>query len=242
LLVKKYKVGYVPGGFDLFHIGHLNLLRRSKEHCEYLIAGVVTDELLISYKHKKPCIPFEERFAIVEAIKYVDEVVKVDFVNTDKITAWHMYHYDCHFCGDDHINDLAEIQRKLKELGADMMFFEYTKANNSTNIRKAIADDIFFDKTLELNKNKNIVAFGAGAIFDAFMKKYGETFKPAFIVDNDPKKWGTFRCGAAVQKPESLLAVPKDNLFVIVCSVYYRQITAQLQNMGIFDYHVYSEN
>ena len=68
-------IGYTTGVFDMFHIGHLNILRRAKEKCDYLIVGVSTDELVQSYKHKVPIIPFEQRCAIVKAIRYVDEVV-----------------------------------------------------------------------------------------------------------------------------------------------------------------------
>ncbi|GAG12687.1 unnamed protein product, partial [marine sediment metagenome] len=71
---KKFKIGYTTGVFDLFHIGHLNILKRSKELCEFLIVGVSTDELVKSYKHKSPAIAYNERVAIVEAIRYVDKV------------------------------------------------------------------------------------------------------------------------------------------------------------------------
>jgi len=239
--MKKYKVGYVPGAFDLFHIGHLNLLRRSKEHCEYLIAGVVTDEVYMSYKHKKPCIPFEERIAIVESIKYVDEAVAVDFYNHDKINAWHMYHYDCHFSGDDYADKWDDLKAELKKLGADMMFFEYTKSNSSTNIRKTIADDVLFEYRLIENKDKAIVIFGAGLIFDDYMNKYGNRFKPLFVVDNNPQKWNTERNGVCIKPPEEILNIPKDNLNLIICSIYYREISKQLEKMGIETYHVYSE-
>ena len=73
---KKYMIGYTTGVFDMFHIGHLNILKRAKEQCEYLIVGVSSDELVMEYKHKKPIIPFEERIAIVSAISYVDKVVE----------------------------------------------------------------------------------------------------------------------------------------------------------------------
>ncbi len=73
--MKKYKVGYTTGTFDLFHIGHLNIIKRAKEQCDYLIVGVSTDEVVMSYKHHYPVIPFEQRIEIVAALKYVDEVV-----------------------------------------------------------------------------------------------------------------------------------------------------------------------
>lgn len=132
---KPYRIGYVPGAFDLFHVGHLNLLRRSKSRCEYLIAGVLTDELYEHFKKKKPVIPYEQRAAIVSAISYVDRVVPVDFSNTYKIDAWKRYHFDCHFSGNDHGAEWVHDLQQLREVGADMEFFEYTKATSSTEIR-----------------------------------------------------------------------------------------------------------
>ncbi len=92
------KIGYTTGVFDLFHIGHLNLLRKARENCDYLIVGVTADEL-VSYKHKKAVIPFEERIKIVEAIRYVDEVVPQS--DMDKFEAWERLQFDIMFVGDD---------------------------------------------------------------------------------------------------------------------------------------------
>ena len=116
-------------------MGHLNLLRRSKSQCEYLIAGVLTDELFEHFKKRKPVIPYEQRAAIVSAVSYVDRVVPVDFSNTYKIDAWKRYHYDCHFSGNDHGADWTRDLEQLREVGADMEFFEYTTATSSTAIR-----------------------------------------------------------------------------------------------------------
>ena len=135
---KPYKIGYVPGAFDLFHIGHLNLLRNSKMKCEYLIAGVLTDELIEHFKGKKPVIPFAQRAAIVESIKYVDRVVPVDFSNTVKIDAWHKYHFDCHFSGNDHGADWTVDIKQLAEVGSKIEFFQYSGANSSTQIKKEL--------------------------------------------------------------------------------------------------------
>lgn len=96
---KKYKIGYTTGVYDMFHIGHLNILRRAKEQCEYLIVGVSTDECVESYKHKTPIIPFEQRAAIVEAIKYVDEVVPQ--TTMDKLQFLKQRHFDVMFHGDE---------------------------------------------------------------------------------------------------------------------------------------------
>lgn len=136
--MKPYKIGYVPGVFDLFHVGHLNLLRKSKERCEYLIAGVLSDELVEHFKGKKPYIPYEERAAIIESIRYVDRVVTVNFENTVKMDAWKLYHYDCHFSGSDHGADWVEEQKRLLEVGAHMEFFPYTEGISSSKIKAMI--------------------------------------------------------------------------------------------------------
>lgn len=133
---KPYGIGYVPGVFDLFHVGHLNLLRNAKSRCDFLIAGVLTDELVEHFKNKRPIIPYTQRAAIVDAISYVDRVVPVDFSNTRKIDAWHKYHFDCHFSGNDHGADWSEDLRQLREVGSNMEFFEYTQVISSTKIRE----------------------------------------------------------------------------------------------------------
>ncbi len=133
---KPYRIGYVPGVFDLFHIGHLNLLRNAKSRCEYLIAGVLTDELVEHFKKRKPVIPYAQRAAIVEAVSCVDRVVPVDFANTRKIDAWKKYHFDCHFSGNDHGPDWMKDLEQLRKVGANMEFFSYTKATSSTQIRE----------------------------------------------------------------------------------------------------------
>lgn len=137
---KPYKIGYVPGVYDLFHVGHLNLIRRSKERCDYLIVGVLTDELVEHFKHKRPYIPYEERAAVVAAIREVDEVVPVDFSNTRKIDAWHMYHFDCHFSGNDHGADWASDMKMLQEVGSNMEFFPYTQGTSSTQIKQRMKE------------------------------------------------------------------------------------------------------
>lgn len=138
--MEKYKTGYVPGSFDLFHIGHLNLIRKAKERCEYLIAGVCTDELIEAYKGRKPYIRFEERIAIVEAIRYVDKAVRVDFSNADKIAAWQILRYDCHFAGSDHSSHWAVERKYLAEHGVSMEFFEYTQGISTTQLRDKIGE------------------------------------------------------------------------------------------------------
>ena len=129
---KKYKVGYTTGVYDMFHIGHLNILKRAKEQCEFLIVGVSTDELVEKYKHKTPIIPFEERMAIVAAIKYVDQVVPQ--FNMDKFEAWEQIHFNALFHGDDWKGSYMynEIENKFKKIGVDMVFLPHTDGTSST--------------------------------------------------------------------------------------------------------------
>ncbi len=129
--------GYATGVFDLFHIGHLNLLRRAKEHCDRLIVGVSTDAL-VSYKNKRAVIPFEERKAIVEAIRYVDEVVAQE--NMDKMEAWRRLHFDVMFVGDDWkgTEKWNEYERQFGEVGVKIIYFPYTKGTSSTLINETL--------------------------------------------------------------------------------------------------------
>lgn len=138
MVMKKYKVGYTTGVFDLFHIGHLNLLRNAKAQCEYLIVGVSTDEVVMSYKHKMPVIPYEERAAIVEAIKYVDKVVPQ--TSMDKREAWETLHFDALFHGDDWKGS-PMYDKYIKEFegtGVDMVFLPHTEGTSSTTLSSVL--------------------------------------------------------------------------------------------------------
>lgn len=137
---KSYVLGFTAGAFDLFHIGHLNLLRRCGEQCERLMVGVMTDEFIEHQKGRRPFVPLAERMEIVQSIRYVDEVVPVDFHNTVKPDAWTLYHFDVCFSGDDHAHEegFQREQHRLRELGSDMVFFPYTKQTCSTKIKALI--------------------------------------------------------------------------------------------------------
>lgn len=138
---KPYHIGYVPGVFDLFHTGHLKLIKRCKERCDYLIVGVLTDELVEYYKGKKPVISYENRAYVINGLEDVDEVIPVDFSNTDKLDAWEQLHYDCHFSGDDHANHWNDIWNELKKRGSNMEFFSYTEGISSTQIKTQMREN-----------------------------------------------------------------------------------------------------
>lgn len=135
--MKKYKVGYTTGVFDLFHIGHLNILKRAKKQCDFLIVGVTIDDL-VAYKGKKAFIPENERFKIVEAIRYVDKTVYQK--NMDKMEAWQEYKFDVIFVGSDWkgTEKWNKLEEDFKKVGVDIVYFPYTKITSSTELREAI--------------------------------------------------------------------------------------------------------
>lgn len=133
--MKKYKIGYTTGVYDLFHIGHLNIIKSAKELCDFLIVGVTTDEEMEKLKNKKSVIPFEERVEIIESIKYVDSVVPEDDAN--KLIAWESLHFDVIFKGDDWKNTEKwnEYEKEFSQLNVDVIYFPYTKTTSSTQIK-----------------------------------------------------------------------------------------------------------
>ena len=132
-------IGYTTGVYDMFHIGHLNILKRAKEKCDFLIVGVSTDELVMQYKNKTPVISFEERVQIVEAIKYVDKVVPQ--THRDKFAAWEEYKFDRMFVGDDWKGSplFTELEEKFKPFGVEIVYFPYTEGTSSTMLKKALS-------------------------------------------------------------------------------------------------------
>ena len=138
----KYNVGYVAGVFDLFHIGHLNILRRAKEHCDYLIVGVVSDRQVREYKKVEPFVPFEERLDMIRSCRYVDEAHEIPFEHPDTDMAWKLYHFDVQFSGSDYEHDPVWLKKKewLEERGSTMVFFPYTQSTSSTRLKKLIEE------------------------------------------------------------------------------------------------------
>jgi len=130
--------GYTTGVFDMFHIGHLNILRRAKEKCDYLIVGVSTDECVESYKHHAPMIPYEQRAAIVGAIKYVDEVVPQ--ISMDKLEYLKHRHFDVMFHGDEWKGTelYKKYEKEFAEYGARIEYLQHTEGISSSVLRKKI--------------------------------------------------------------------------------------------------------
>jgi glycerol-3-phosphate cytidylyltransferase len=136
--MKKYKIGYTTGVYDMFHIGHLNILERAKQQCDYLIVGVSTDELVQQDKHKTPVIPYEERAKIVAAIQYVDMVVPQRDKN--KLAAWETYQFDKMFVGDDWKGSDAwnGFEKQFAPLGVEIVYLPHTDGTSSTLLTQVL--------------------------------------------------------------------------------------------------------
>lgn len=139
-------IGYAAGAFDLFHIGHLNVLRRAREHCDRLVAGVVSDERLLVSKGIRPTVPLQERIEIVRSIRYVDDAIAETV--PDKLEVWEQVRFDVFFKGDDWRG--TEKGRRLEErfaaVGVEVIYFPYTASTSSTKLRHAL--DLLYDEEI----------------------------------------------------------------------------------------------
>ena len=140
--MKKYRIGYTQGVFDMFHIGHLNLINNAKKLCDYLIVGVNSDELVKGYKNKTPIIDESERQIIVSNMKSVDECHVVDTL--DKIDALEKYGFDAIFIGDDWKGNprWEATEAEMKKRGVDVVFLPHTNGISSTELRKKDGDKV----------------------------------------------------------------------------------------------------
>lgn len=137
--MKKYKVGYTDGTYDLFHVGHLNIIETAKQYCEYLIVAVHGDEV-VKERKSAPVIGEEDRRRIVAAIKDVDQAEITRF--RDKKKLWELYHFDVIFIGDDYKGTTwwNQFEKELNEVGVDVVYLPYTKSISTTKIRQRILD------------------------------------------------------------------------------------------------------
>jgi glycerol-3-phosphate cytidylyltransferase len=132
------RIGYAAGAFDLFHVGHLNILKHARSQCDYLIAGVVSDEMLRLTKGITPVVPLAERLEIVSHISYVDEAVAE--VVPDKLETWKALQFDVFFKGDDWkgTEKGLRLEREFAKVGVDVVYFPYTVSTSSTALRRAL--------------------------------------------------------------------------------------------------------
>lgn len=154
---RPYRVGYAPGAYDLFHIGHLNILRHARSQCDYLVAGVVSDEMAELAKGRRPVIPLVERLEIVRHVKYVDAA----FVETvpDKLETWKQVRFDVLFKGDDWRGTPKgdRLERDFAGVGVEIVYFPYTMHTSSTQLRRAL--DLL---TQEAEPGTGVAGLGTG--------------------------------------------------------------------------------
>ena len=134
-------IGYTTGVYDMFHIGHLNILKRAKEQCDFLIVGVSTDELVFKEKNKKTIIPFEDRCNIVAAIKYVDKVVPQ--IDKNKFAAWEKYGFNKMFVGSDWkgTTQWQEFEKQFAPVGVEIVYLEHTDGISSSILRERLEEN-----------------------------------------------------------------------------------------------------
>ena len=134
------KIGYTTGVYDMFHIGHLNLLRRAKQQCDFLIVGVSTDELVQKEKDKTPIVPYKNRIEIIQSIKYVDEVVPQ--IDKNKLEAWGRLRFDKIFVGSDWKGTAfwEDLEKSFSPLGVEIVYFEHTEGISSTILRDRLIE------------------------------------------------------------------------------------------------------
>ena len=131
-------IGYTTGVYDMFHIGHLNIIQRAKAQCDYLIVGVSTDDLCLKRKNKLPVIPENDRIAIVKAIRYVDQVVRQ--ADMDKLQAVQKYHVNKVFVGSDWKGtpSWTKFEKEFAGVGCEVVYLDHTEGISSTILRERL--------------------------------------------------------------------------------------------------------
>ena len=247
---KRWKKGYVSGSFDMFHIGHLNLIRRAKERCDYLVAGVLTDENIANYKKKWPVIPLKDRMEIVGALKYVDEVDATTEPLINKIAAWEKYGFDAMFSGDDHARDgWAWEDEELKKRGADLVFFPYTKEVSTAMLQELTlppkAKDADAPRRLEcftylfpfgkVSKGERVVLYGTGNVAAQYAAQLAAISycDVAAFADTYAEPGASFEGKRCLTPDELLLKMDSFDRIVVASAKHYDQIIGRLRALGI---------
>lgn len=161
------RIGYAPGAYDLFHVGHLNMLRRAKERCDYLIAGVVADEVLAVHKGVAPVIPLRERMEIVRSISCVDAAHAA--MTHDKLEIWRDLRFNVLFKGDDWQGTPKgdQLERDFASVGVEVVYFPYTTSTSSSALRSAL-------RSIEALAGQAAAHGGAGRVM-RFARRHGSS-------------------------------------------------------------------
>lgn len=230
-----YHIGYIQGTFDMFHIGHLNLLQQAKKYCDILYVGVVSDEFSTQSKGLRPCIPFAERAAIVRAIGVVDDVFEVDYAENPVLEQWKQHKFDCLFSGDDHKD--VEFIHALQSHNIDVKFFPYTEHISTTKIREKLrhrilygwAEDYPFDKLPSC-----IALYGAGRFGRKLYDIIYNNTRIDIVCWVDKKAIHLQTEGILVELPQVLLQKKYDGVVIAVKRRWlYETIRSELLAMGV---------
>jgi len=247
---KRWDMGYVSGTFDMFHIGHLNLIRRSKERCNRLLVGVLSDEAVVATKKKMPVIQLSERLEIIGALKYVDEVDITTIPLLNKITAWEKYNFDAMFSGDDHLNDgWTKNEDELKKRDADLVFFPYTKEVTTTLLQEltlqpkaentdiSVAIEYFrrlfpFDK---IKKGERIVIYGIGRVGAQYASQLAALNYCEIIAyaDTNAKSGDMYNGKRCLTPGELKQSLDTFERVVIATALYRDEMLNMLRTLGI---------
>ena len=241
---KKYHRGYVMGVFDLFHVGHLNLISKAKERCEHLTVGLLTDEVTETIKFIRPTIPFEERRQVLLSVRYVDEVVAIDEMKyLSKVEEWHRHPYDCLFSGDDYADNpyWLKDREELRELGSNIEFFHYYQGQSSSRIRKALgqntvapAENVQVKKTKQSDQALKVIIYGIGHQYNLMYKslRYLEEKEEINIVALTQTEQSPYVSvdGYPVVPRAKLKELDYD--YIIVCNnTHFLEITESISNL-----------
>jgi glycerol-3-phosphate cytidylyltransferase len=246
---KHWKKGYISGTFDMFHIGHLNLIRKAKERCDYLVVGVLDDEVVRNTKGKWPVIPLHDRLEIISALKYTDETDITTAPLINKVTAWEKYRFDAMFSGDDHLDDgWAWEEKDLAERGVDLVFFSYTKKISTTQIKKEILPTLAteiekvknissfnfifpFDK---VEKNERILIYGTGNVGSQYAAQLAAIpFCEIYAFADTYFTGDFFHDKPCLTQNELLQKINDFDRIIIASTTYHSQIASHLRALGI---------
>lgn len=225
---KQYKTGYVSGVFEHLTYENIQLLKACKSWCEKLVVGMVSDDLFLRMENCCVSVPFETRKEFLEALKYVDEVVEVGWENICKQDSVQQIGYDVCFAGVEYGRLYREDRKVLKEYGADMILLAPGALCRDVRPLERALENACYDK--------QIILFGTGRYFDAYMKHYGERYFPEYAVDNAEDKWGTRKQGVEIKNPAVLKETDLRKKFIVLCCKDYAPIADQLWQMGEVDY------
>lgn len=225
---KRYRTGYACGTFEQLSRENIRLLKACRAHCEKLVVGLVSDDLFLRMENRRAEAAFKERREVLEALRYVDEVVEIGWDNICKQDSARQIGYDVCFAGAEYGRLYEQDRICLKENGADMILMAPESMGSDPDPLEDALENVHFDR--------QIILFGTGRYFDAYMERYGEKYPPEYAVDNSQEKWGTRRRGVSIKAPDVLKEADLKKKFIVLCCKDYFPVAEQLRRMGDVDY------